>query len=137
MTNLSDVNLDKLTLENVGFQFCSDFLKDQIVALIKERDAATKRLADVEADRDTWKQMAETWKIEHGRLKAALEKTKQDMHLVVSDAGKGLIAERDRYREALEALSISNSKEGYLPLREAEWVSEALAPKDDEKEQNK
>lgn len=42
--NLKDTNMDKLTLENLEFQFCSDYLKDEIRELIEQRDRLLAKL---------------------------------------------------------------------------------------------
>lgn len=42
--NISDVNLDKLTLENLPFQFCSDHLKGEIAKLIKANQIMNEAL---------------------------------------------------------------------------------------------
>jgi hypothetical protein len=53
--NISDVNLDELTKESVPFQFCSDYLKEQILKLIEQRDIARDTL-EYFADSSKWKE---------------------------------------------------------------------------------
>lgn len=61
--------------------------------------------------------------------RADRDKLRQDMHLAVSDAGKGLIAERDRYREAIEDIAAYQTVgKGAVTTEIIERAREALEP---------
>jgi len=47
-TKLSDMDMSKVTLENLGAQFCSDWLKDQIREMLTELIASRAKLARVD-----------------------------------------------------------------------------------------
>lgn len=79
---MSDVDLDKLTLENMDAQFCSDWLKDQIRALIQERDGLKKQIGnsriyalDLEKQRAELERLAESWMKSYDELKEKYEPT--------------------------------------------------------------
>lgn len=41
---VSDVNLEELTEEGLQHMFCNDWMKDQILTLIKDRDEKQRRI---------------------------------------------------------------------------------------------
>jgi len=47
-TKLSDMDMSKVTLENLGAQFCSDWLKDQIREMLTEIAESRAKLARVD-----------------------------------------------------------------------------------------
>ncbi len=48
--NISDVDMDKLSLESLPFQFCSDWLKEEIRNILLENNKLKKIVSNVESE---------------------------------------------------------------------------------------
>lgn len=112
-----------------SFQSCAEILLPEIEKLKSENKQLQSKhdmLADVKAS--LAQQVFEQY-LKYDSLKAEIEKLKSDMNLVVSSAGKDLIAERDRLKAENENHKTSNRRlanHNYDLKLEADKLAEAI-----------